>query len=194
MPKHSKSSDHSSSKEARHDSSGGGDWTIATRTLVSGRQLGKSAIHALHKNSRTIQIVEELLRESKNLVTDLIKSAITFGRVVRPIGAGRLEVVVLTFDKSVSSIERIPIAKTMRFKGIASNKTDRANCMCGGDMIVICGGFASAKLPLVTVDLIQIAFRDAGIYAPKGFFTITPVYEVDSAIAENDDGIEFERI
>ena len=185
--------DHDSLREARADARGGAEWTPSTRTLYSGRQLGKSAIRALQKNIRTNTVFDELIDNTKHLREDLLKNSITIGRVIRPVGDGRLEVVSLTLDTKVFSVVRLPIAKTIKFRGIASNKTDRAYCMCGGDMVVINGGFISGKLSLSLVDKAQSAFQHASIRYPKGFFIITPVYDITES-TDDDDGIDFERI
>ena len=163
-----------------------------TRNLVTGRQLGKSAIRALEKNMRSIMNFVKLLETSKDLQTDMEKDGITLGRVIRNMGGSRLEAHVLTFDLTKkSNMNTVPIAGTLRSKGKASTKTDRANCMCGGDVIIIQGGLASGKLSSAIATETHRVFKMWDIPVPGGFFTQGQQMELNETEEESE--IEFDR-
>jgi translation initiation factor IF-1 len=109
--------------------------------------------------------------------------AFTLARVTRATGGGRLEVHLQDGTECVS----VPISGTMKFKGRASTKADRANCMCAGDVIIVRGSFASAKLTPGYASVVKRKFEKLGVTTPPGFFTT-----VGSGDAE-EDAFEFER-
>jgi hypothetical protein len=169
------------------------------RSQVTGVKMGKGARRALLKNAECVDELldaiqraqalerslqpqptakQEAVHALEKLLTD---RALVLARVTRATGAGRLEVALHTGEKGVS----VPIAGTVKFKGKAGTKTDRANCMCANDVIVVRGGQANAKVSPSTVNTIRRAFEHFGLRTPVGFFVAQQ--------EEEGDGWEFDR-
>jgi translation initiation factor IF-1 len=162
------------------------DYKGASRSQATGTKLGKGARRALGKNADCIKEYIQLVsgaRTSTELTDSMEEEAFTLARVTRATGGGRLEVHLQDGTEGVS----VPISGTMKFKGRASTKADRANCMCAGDVIIIRGSFASAKLTPGYASVVKRKFEKLGITTPSGFFT-----SVGSGDTE-EDAFEFER-
>jgi len=158
----------------------------SSRSQVTGTKLGKGARRALGKNADCIKEYLQLVttaRTSTELAESMDSEAFTLARVTRATGGGRLEVHLQDGTEGVS----VPISGTMKFKGRASTKADRANCMCAGDVIIIRGSFASAKLTPGYASVVKRKFEKLEVTTPAGFFTA-----VGSGDAE-EDAFEFER-
>jgi hypothetical protein len=170
------------------------------RSAVTGTKLGKGARRALNKNADCIGEFLDIVQSAKNIGTmtaQLGDEALTLGRVTRSTGCGRLEVTALNIDSCAYPEKRalhpiadvgisVPICGTLKFKGASRTKTDRANCMCAGDVIVLRGGLASAKMSAAAASVVRHAFVRYGMVFPRGFF---------AAEAEEtaDDVIEWDR-
>ena len=144
------------------------------RSQVTGRQMGRAAIRSANKNCEaSTSFVEELERSSVDSIceTDIL------AKVTRSPGGFQLE--VKTWDHK--DIQSVPIAGRLRFRGKSATKTDRDNCFCVGDIIVISGGMASAKLSGGQVARVAAVFKKHGVEAPRGFFAI------NSAGGDDDD-------
>lgn len=138
------------------------------RSQVTGTKMGKGARRALLKNSECVDEFLALLREAESreaLAHKQETSSLMLARVARSTGAGRLEV-------TLQSGERISaaIAGTLKFKGASATKTDRANCMCANDIIVVRGGLASGKMSLAVAAKVEKSFARLGVTVPAGFF------------------------
>lgn len=186
----------SSQKNKNQSAAGGG-----ARSAVTGVKMGKGARRALLKNAECVDEVLDIIaraeaveRKTGGMKADATKAgaiwleqtmaqaAITLGRVTRSTGAGRLAVTLQTGEE-VS----VPIAGTVKFKGKSGTKTDRENCMCANDIIVIRGSFANAKVSPAAAAQIRRAYEHFRISTPSAFFAFA------EEAAEAEDGYEFDR-
>jgi hypothetical protein len=185
MPTHSKArpthgdSDH----KPRAAGGGAGKTIVATgsRNAVTGQKLGRAARRGLIKNAEACEEFLTICHTSRQVESDLTAAALTLARIVRPTGAGRVEALLQT-GETVS----LPIAGSIKFKGGAGTKTDRANCMGRDDIIVIRGAQAAGKFSGAAAQEIQRIFARIGVSTPRGFFA-------EAAAEEGDDVIEFDR-
>ena len=165
------------------------------RSAVTGVKMGKGARRALLKNAECVDEVLDMIAraEAQEKRTDtkagaawleqaMAQAAITLGRVTRSTGCGRLAVTMQTGEE-VS----VPIAGTVKFKGKSGTKTDRENCMCANDIIVIRGSFANAKVSPAAAAQIRRAYEHFRIPTPSAFFAFA------EEAAEAEDGYEFDR-
>lgn len=145
---------------------------IRGRSQATGTKLGKGARRAINKNSDCVKDYLQIVasaQTSAQLVETLEEEALTLARVTRGTGGGRLEVHLQDGTEGVS----VPISGTLKFKGRSNTKTDRANCMCAGDVIIIRGSFASAKLSPSDASAVRRKFDKLGLSIPMGFFAAT---------------------
>lgn len=157
------------------------------RSQTTGTKLGKGARRALGKNAECVDDFMGLVTASKDaelLQVELKREALTLARVTRSPGCGRLEVTLQDGTTGVS----VPIAGTIKFKGRAGTKADRSNCMCVGDVIIVRGSFASAKMTAAQASVAQRCYERLGLKVPGGFFTATA-----AAAGEDEAGFEFDR-
>jgi len=187
MPTHtkSKSSDAAASKKKTGPSSAAG----GGRSAVTGRPLGKAGVRALTKNAECVEEYIDLCERAERVgqngsdVTDALESAsLILARVTRTVGGGRIVVQLLDGTENVS----VPIGGSVKLKGRAATKTDRTNCMCQGDLVVVRGGIAAGKLSPAAAAHVGTIFADCGVVAPRGFFGA-------AASADDDDAFEFDR-
>ena len=158
----------------------------AGRSAVTGRALGKAAMRALTKNAESVdQFVEicERAPTAADMYDALERAALILGRVTRTVGGGRIQVQLYTRD-GVNEDVSVPIGGSIRMKGKAATKTDRANCMCQGDFVVVRGGIAAGKMSAATVAYIRGVFSDLEVMMPRGFFVVTD---------DDTDTFEFDR-
>ena len=178
MPTHtqSKSTD-TASKPKKIPVAGG----AGARSQATGRPLGKAGIRGLTKNA---ECVDNYLRicsaaAASNVLADsLRRECLMLARVTRTVGGGRVVVQLLDGTADVS----VPIGGSIKMKGRAATKTDRSNCMCQGDMVVVRGAQAAGKVSASAAAQIRAYFDDLSVAYPKGFFTAT-----GSAEAEDDE-------
>ena len=185
-------------KSAAPSAAGGG------RSQVTGTKLGKGARRALNKNADCIDDFLSVIQSAKSideLTTELGHEALTLGRVTRSTGCGRLEVTALNISacaypevRAKESIAEegcsVPICGTLKFKGASRTKTDRANCMCAGDVIVLRGGLASAKMSAASASVVRRTFERYGMIFPGNFFSSAAEAGAEGGA---DFGFEFDR-
>ena len=186
-------------KKEKKPSAGGGG-----RSAATGVKIGKGAARAIGKNAECVDEVLgifELARKATvpwtplQITQSLELDALQLARVTRSTGCGRLEVTLQDGTTGVS----VPIAGTVKFKGRAGTKGDRANCMGVGDIIVVRGGLASAKVSTGAASLLKREFEKYGIRVPGGFFVSAADVAAAAgaggggAAAAADDGYEFDR-
>lgn len=173
----------------------------AARSQVTGMKIGKGARRALNKNADCVDDFLHIVQTAANLddlTTSLGRDALTLGKVTRSTGCGRLEVTALNIDgcayPEVFAKDgnadvgcSVPICGTLKFKGASRTKTDRANCMCAGDVIILRGGLASGKMSAAAAALVRSTFDGYKMTYPSGFFTAS------AAVAEDDGVIEWDR-
>jgi len=175
------------------------------RSQVTGVKLGKGARRALNKNADCIDDFLHIIQSARTLeelTGGLGTDALTLGRVTRSTGCGRLEVTALNIDacayaevRAKESISEagisVPICGTLKFKGRSATKTDRANCMCAGDVVVLRGGLASGKMSAASASVVRRAFENHGMHFPGNFFASTA--EAAGAAEAEEDGFVFDR-
>ena len=178
MPAHTKSKTGAEgvSKPKKGPAAGGAG---KTRSAVTGRQLGRAAIRSLNKNAdRGEEYLDSVLSASSlSSLQALIDDSKILARVTRAVGAGRLVVTLQTGETEVST----RISGTLRFHGAASKKTDRDNCMCVNDIILVDGGSATSKLSASTANRVKRVFAEHGVSVPAGFFTRAGEGSADAA-------------
>jgi hypothetical protein len=191
MPSHTKPKSHSgatadSKPKTKSPAAGGAG---KTRSAVTGRQLGRAAIRSLNKNAdRGEEYLHSVLSASSlSSLQALIDSSKILARVTRATGAGRLVVTLQTGETEVST----RISGTLRFKGAASRKTDRENCMCVNDIILVDGGSAASKLSPTAAGRVKRVFAEHGYSVPAGFFARAG--DGEAAGDEEDDGFDWDR-
>ena len=158
---------------------------VKGRSQATGTKLGKGARRAINKNADCVKDYLQIVASaptSGHLAIALEEEALTLARVTRGTGGGRLEVQLQDGTEGVS----VPISGTLKFKGRSSTKTDRANCMCAGDVIIIRGSFASAKLPPSSASVVKRKFEKLGVTTPMGFFA-------SAGVVAEEDAFEFTR-
>jgi hypothetical protein len=175
----------------------------AGRSQVTGAKIGKGARRALNKNADCVDDFLHIVQTAADLddlTTSLGREALTLGRVTRSTGCGRLEVTALNIDgcayPEVFAKDgnadvgcSVPICGTLKFKGASRTKTDRANCMCAGDVIILRGGLASGKMSAAAAALVRSTFDGYKMTYPSGFFARPS----GSAADADDDVIEWDR-
>lgn len=142
--------------------------SVSSRT-AKGDKLSKGALRSLAKATEAAEeYMEELRRcaDTEDLDTITTRHSLSLARVTRAQGAGRLEVTLQDGTTGVS----VPISASIKMKGRASTKTDRINCMCVNDVIVLRGAFAAGKLSGTAVRQAGEVFARLGRRVPAGFF------------------------
>lgn len=155
----------------------------AGRSAVTGRP---GAIRALTKNAEAVEEVVEICDRAAtagDLQDRMERAALILAKVSRTVGGGRVQV-LLQDGEEVS----VPIGGSIKMKGKAATKTDRANCMCQGDYVVVRGGIAAGKMSPATVTYVRQVFADLMVAMPKGFFPSADADDMfdrtDQAVAE----------
>ena len=159
-----------------------------TRSAVTGRQLGRAARRAQKKNSEAVEEYLDAVEATKTLddLTFLQTGrGLTIARVVKALGAGRLEV-----QLPDGSSANLMIAGAVKFKGAAATKGDRANCMSVSDFVVIRGEQAAGKMGRGTATRIQTVFEKHRLPVAASFFAGTGA----AADSDVDDCIEWEAV
>jgi hypothetical protein len=143
--------------------------TATSSRTAKGDKLSKGAQRCLTKATEAAEeYMDELRRcaDTEDLDTIATRHSLTLARVTRAQGAGRLEVTLQDGTTGVS----VPISASIKMKGRASTKTDRINCMCVNDVIVLRGAFAAGKLSGTAVRQAGEMFARLGRHVPGGFF------------------------
>ena len=172
----------------------------AGRSAVTGRALGKAAMRALTKNAESVdQYVEICDRAATagDMYDALERAALILARVTRTVGGGRIQVQLYPRN-GVSEEASVPIGGSIRMKGKAATKTDRANCMCQGDFVVVRGGIAAGKMSAATVAYIRGVFTDLEVMMPRGFFVTaeadTDTFEFDRSEQAADEAVTISEL
>jgi translation initiation factor IF-1 len=134
---------------------------------MTGREKSKSALKSEKKNA---DCASEYLYHVESAKTakdaeDLEPEGQRIARVIKALGAGRLEV---QFPDGTE--EKPTIAKKIRVHGRAATKGDQSNCMGPGDLVIVDGGFLFGKLSNPQVARVGAVFKRHGIDHPSGFF------------------------
>jgi len=169
MPTHtqSKSTD-TASKPKKIPVAGG----AGARSQATGRPLGKAGIRGIDKNATAVDNYLRICSAASaetTLADSLRREYLMLGRVTRTVGGGHVRVQLLDGTTDVS----VPIGGSIKMKGRAATKTDRVNCMCQDDIVVIRGGQAAGKVSASTAGEIRSIFDELSFRYPKGFFTAT---------------------
>lgn len=162
--------------------------STSTRT-AKGDKLSKGAMRSLAKATEAAEeYMTELRRahDAEDLDTIATRHSLTLARVTRAQGAGRLEVTLQDGTTGVS----VPISASIKMKGRASTKTDRINCMCVNDVIVLRGAFAAGKLSATAVRQAGEVFARLGRRVPGGFFA-PPGVDVSTPAAAAASEVDF---
>lgn len=157
-------------------------------------------MRALTKNAESVdQFVEicERAPTAADMYDALERAALILGRVTRTVGGGRIQVQLYTRD-GVNEDVSVPIGGSIRMKGKAATKTDRANCMCQGDFVVVRGGIAAGKMSAATVAYIRGVFSDLEVMMPRGFFVVTDddteTFEFDRSDQAADEAVTISEL
>jgi len=154
---------------------------------MTGREKSKSALKSEKKNadcaSEYVYHVESA--ETAVPAEDLEPEGQRIARVIKALGAGRLEV---QFPDGTE--EKPAIAKKIRFHGRAATKGDQSNCMGPGDLVIVDGGFLFGKLSNPQIARVAAVFKRHGIPHPTGFFATTATRSSEEQV---DDVLEWDR-
>jgi hypothetical protein len=130
---------------------------------------GKAARRNTQKNASHVLEYLEAVESAKtrvDLETWMERNAVQIARVTRWSGGGHLKVALQDGSTDVD----VTIAGSLRFKGRAATKGDRANSMNVNDLIVLYGPQAAGKIPRDLCRRVAAAFERLGVSTPKGFF------------------------
>lgn len=140
------------------------------RSQATGTKMGKGAARAIAKNEECVEHYNRIIFKAEQTAagaTGTLRDAgLELARVTRTPGCGRLTVTLQDGTKEVS----VPIGGTVKMRGHAGTKTDRANCMCVGDTVVLRGGIASAKLSSKAAALIKHQLKALNIVFSASLF------------------------
>jgi len=137
--------------------------------------------NANDKNASSIIKYMKILEDSdKRSILDIpVEHGYRLGKVIKTPGGGRLKVIIQDDTE-----ELVLISKSVKIMGRAGNKTDRSNCMCVNDMIIIDGGFAVGKVPPATVMRILEIFK-------KHTYVLPSVFSLVSVASKEDDMFDY---
>ena len=151
---------------------------------MTGREKSKSALKSEKKNADCAsEYVYHV--ETATKTDDLEPDGQRIARVIKALGAGRLEV---QFPDGTE--EKPAIAKKIRFHGRAATKGDQSNCMGPGDLVIVDGGFLFGKLSNPQVARVGAAFKRHGIDHPSGFFATSAARSSEEQMG---DVVEWDR-
>jgi len=136
--------------------------------------MGKGAARAIAKNEECVEHYSRIIFKAEQTATEATRTlrdaGLELARVTRTPGCGRLTVTLQDGTTDVS----VPIGGTVKMRGHAGTKTDRANCMCVGDTVVLRGGIASAKLSDKAAALIKHQLKALNIVFCAALFAAAP--------------------
>ncbi len=132
------------------------------RVAGGGRKLGKGAKRAIEKNCEAVEDFVELLEgEAVRKDADLL-AAVCVGRVLKPLGHGRFQLMDQTGTES-----NVAVAGTLRArKQNAASDT----CIHMGDLVLVDGGLIKGRLSAAMVRRVQEAYRELEIRVSPGLF------------------------
>ena len=152
-----------------------------SRNAITGQKLGKAARRGIIKNAEAVETFLAAC-ESRNMTADLEAATLSLARVIRTTGNGRVSVQTESGEEA-----SLPIAGVIKFRSGAGSKAGSANCMMTGDLIVVRGAQAAARISDGAAKIIAEAYARNGNTVPPGFFKST------AAAEEDDDPYEFDR-
>ena len=148
--------------------------------------MGKRDARAAAKNEECVEHYSRIIFKAEQTAagaTGTLRDAgLELARVTRTPGCGRLTVTLQDGTTDVS----VPIGGTVKMRGHAGTKTDRANCMCVGDTVVLRGGIASAKLSDKAAALIKHQLKALNIVFCAALFAAEKSAGAGSGDEEDD--------
>ena len=149
-----------SKSSERSGSTGGAGGGSKSRVAGGGKKLGKGAKRAIEKNCEAVEDFVELLEgEEVRKDADLL-SALCVGRVLKPLGHGRFQLMDQTGTES-----NVAVAGTLRArKQNAASDT----CIHTGDLVLVDGGLIKGRLSAAMVRRVQEAYRELEIRVTPG--------------------------
>jgi hypothetical protein len=186
MPLHSSSRGADGSRTKTKSAAGGAVSVAGTRSAVTGHKVGRAAARAIAKNADNAEEYLEAVESAVSLadLQELGREHTLIARVERNPGGGHLKVTLQTGEAAMD----VSITGTLRFRGAAAKKTDRPNCFCANDIIIVDAGLAVSKLSSAQIARVRRVFSKHGLDVPRGFFSAGDAF----AAAEEED-FEFDR-
>jgi hypothetical protein len=159
---------------------GGSKRVAPGRAAGGGKKLGKGAKRAIEKNCEAVEDFVELLEgEAVKKDADLL-AALCVGRVLKPLGHGRFQLMDQTGTES-----NVAVAGTLRAK---KQNAASETCIHMGDLVLVDGGLIKGRLSAAVVRRVQEAYRALEIRVTPGLFV-----EGGGAAAEEAGTWEFDR-
>jgi hypothetical protein len=150
----------SKSKSSGSGSAGGG--ASKSRAAGGGKKLGKGAKRAIEKNCEAVEDFVELLEgEAVRKDADLL-AALCVGRVLKPLGHGRFQLMDQTGTES-----NVAVGGTLRAK---KQNAASETCIHMGDLVLVDGGLIKGRLSAAVVRRVQEAYRALEIRVAPGLF------------------------
>ena len=163
------------------------------RSQATGTKMGKGAARAIAKNEECVEHYSRIIFKAEQTATEATRTlrdaGLELARVTRTPGCGRLTVTLQDGTTDVS----VPIGGTVKMRGHAGTKTDRANCMCVGDTVVLRGGIASAKLSDKAAALIKHQLKALNIVFSASLFAAEKTAGAGAGAGASDEDDLFEE-
>ena len=151
------------------------------RGAGGGKKLGKGAKRAIEKNCEAVEDFVELLEgEAVRKDADLL-AALCVGRVLKPLGHGRFQLMDQTGTES-----NVAVGGTLRAK---KQNAASETCIHMGDLVLVDGGLIKGRLSAAVVRRVQEAYRALEIRVAPGLF----VEGAAAGVAEEAGTWEFDR-
>jgi len=132
------------------------------RAAGGGKKLGKGAKRAIEKNCEAVEDFVELLEgEAVRKDADLL-AALCVGRVLKPLGHGRFQLMDQTGTES-----NVAVGGTLRAK---KQNAASETCIHMGDLVLVDGGLIKGRLSAAVVRRVQEAYRALEIRVAPGLF------------------------
>ena len=152
----------SSERSGSTGGAGGSKRDAPVRAAGGGKKLGKGAKRAIEKNCEAVEDFVELL-EGKEVRKDAdLLSALCVGRVLKPLGHGRFQLMDQTGTES-----NVAVAGTLRAK---KQNAASETCIHMGDLVLVDGGLIKGRLSAAVVRRVQEAYRALEIRVTPGLF------------------------
>jgi hypothetical protein len=162
---------------------GGSKRDAPVRAAGGGKKLGKGAKRAIEKNSEAVEDFVELL-EGKEVRKDAdLLAALCVGRVLKPLGHGRFQLMDQTGTES-----NVAVAGTLRAK---KQNAASETCIHMGDLVLVDGGLIKGRLSAAVVRRVQEAYRALEIRVAPGLFVEGAA--AGAGVAEEAGTWEFDR-
>jgi hypothetical protein len=162
---------------------GGSKRDAPVRAAGGGKKFGKGAKRAIEKNSEAVEDFVELL-EGKEVRKDAdLLAALCVGRVLKPLGHGRFQLMDQTGTES-----NVAVAGTLRAK---KQNAASETCIHMGDLVLVDGGLIKGRLSAAVVRRVQEAYRALEIRVAPGLFVEGAA--AGAGVAEEAGTWEFDR-